>query len=83
MLLVFLVPAPARGQAPPIENELVLQTPVSKFVVDAALKAFADFAKERWGVTVKTNGPVRRDPGLVWPDRRVEREAGGRHLLGG
>ncbi|MBI4247149.1 MAG: extracellular solute-binding protein [Candidatus Rokubacteria bacterium] len=39
----------------PIENELVLQTPVSKFVVDAALKAFAQYAKEKWNVTVKTS----------------------------
>ena len=45
---------PAWAQAP-IEDELALQTPVSKFIVDAALKAFADYAKERWGVALKTN----------------------------
>ena len=39
----------------PIEDELVLITPVSKFVHDAALKAFAQHAKERWNVVVKTN----------------------------
>ena len=44
----------AAAQAP-IEDELVLQTPVSKFVVDAALKAFVQYAKERWNVTVKTS----------------------------
>ena len=33
--LALLVPAPVLSQAPPIEDELVLQTPVSKFVVDA------------------------------------------------
>jgi len=44
----------ASAQAP-IEGELVLITPVSKFIHDAALKAFADYAKERWNVTVKVN----------------------------
>ena len=43
-----------RAQAP-IEGELVLITPVSKFIHDAALKAFADYAKEKWNVSVKTN----------------------------
>lgn len=38
-----------------IEDELVLQTPVSKFIVDAALKAFAQYAKEKWNVTLKTS----------------------------
>src|SRR5262245_5287115 len=45
---------PALGQAP-IENELALITPVSKFIHDAALKAFADYAKEKWNVTVKVS----------------------------
>jgi len=45
---------PARAQAP-IESELVLITPVSKFIHDAALKAFADYAKEKWNIVVKTN----------------------------
>jgi ABC-type Fe3+ transport system substrate-binding protein len=46
------------GSAPaqaPIESELALITPVSKFIHDAALKAFADYAKERWNVTVKVS----------------------------
>jgi ABC-type Fe3+ transport system substrate-binding protein len=58
VLLVALVAGLAFGagaQAPPIEGELTLITPVSKFIHDAALKAFADYAKERWNVTVKTN----------------------------
>src|SRR5262245_20117182 len=46
----------ASAQAPPIEDELVLITPVSKFVFDGALKAFAQHAKEKWNVTLKTNG---------------------------
>jgi ABC-type Fe3+ transport system substrate-binding protein len=48
-------PSGALAQAP-IEDELVLITPVSKFVFDGALKAFAQYAKEKWNVTVKTNG---------------------------
>jgi iron(III) transport system substrate-binding protein len=46
--------AVAAAQAP-IESELTLITPVSKSIHDAALKAFADYAKEKWNVTVKTN----------------------------
>jgi len=44
----------ALAQAP-IESELTLITPVSKFIHDAALKAFAEYAREKWNVTVKTN----------------------------
>src|SRR5262245_40852035 len=53
-LVALWAPAAARAQGP-IEDELVLQTSVSRFVVDAALKAFADYANDRWGVTVKTS----------------------------
>jgi len=50
------LPSPALAQgAAPIEGELNLITPVSKFIHDAALKAFADYAKERWNVTVKVS----------------------------
>ncbi len=45
---------PATAQAP-IESELTLITPVSKFIHDAALKAFAEYAKEKWNVAVKVN----------------------------
>src|SRR5713101_2196845 len=45
---------PACAQAP-IEGELVLITPVSKFIHDASLKAFADYAKEKWNIAVKVN----------------------------
>jgi iron(III) transport system substrate-binding protein len=54
MLIALTLHAPAWAQAP-IENELNLITPVSKFIHDAALKAFADYAKEKWNVTVKVN----------------------------
>lgn len=54
-LLVVLLGGAGLAQAQaPIEDELVLQTPVSKFIVDAALKAFAQYAKEKWNVTLKT-----------------------------
>src|SRR5437870_4883452 len=45
---------PALGQAP-IESELTRSTPVSKCIHDAALKAFAEYPKEKCNVTVKTN----------------------------
>jgi iron(III) transport system substrate-binding protein len=48
----------ARAQAPAgasIEGELNLITPISKFIHDASLKAFADYAKEKWNITVKVN----------------------------
>ena len=52
---LLLVSAAGAGAQPAIESELVLITPVSKFIHDAALKAFAEYAKERWGVTVKVH----------------------------
>jgi len=59
-LAALLVPSGFAGlsyaQGPaPIESELNLITPVSKFIHDAALKAFADYAKEKWNVTVKVS----------------------------
>jgi len=57
ILLVALLGGLAAGATAqaPIEGELTLITPVSKFIHDAALKAFADYAKEKWNTTVKTN----------------------------
>jgi iron(III) transport system substrate-binding protein len=54
LLGAALLTAGASAQAP-IEGELTLITPVSKFIHDAALKAFAEYAKEKWGATVKVN----------------------------
>ena len=54
VLLAASASGPALGQVP-IESELALITPVSKFIHDAALKAFADYAKEKWNVTVKVS----------------------------
>ena len=39
---------------PPIENELVIQTPMSAFVVDSLLKEFTEYARKKWAVTLKT-----------------------------
>ena len=50
---ILAVAAPAAAQV--IEDELVLITPVTKFIHDAALKAFSDYAKEKWNVTLKVN----------------------------
>ena len=61
-LLALLAPVPAWSQGPPIEDALVLQTPVSRFVVDAALRAFTEYAKEKWGVTVRTSAQLAGTP---------------------
>ena len=61
-LVVFSTPTVARAQTSPIEDELLLQTPVSRFIVDAALKAFADYAKMRWAVTLKTSAQYAGTP---------------------
>ena len=57
VLVVALVAGAVNGAGAqaPIESELTLITPVSKFIHDAALKAFAEYAKEKWNVTVRTN----------------------------
>jgi ABC-type Fe3+ transport system substrate-binding protein len=55
VLVALAAPGPAAFAQAPLEGELVLITPVSKFIHDAALKAFAEYAKERWNVTLKTN----------------------------
>ena len=44
----------ARAQ-PPIEDELVIQTPVSPFIVDSVFKDFVRYAKEKWNITIKPN----------------------------
>ena len=57
-LLVVVGPAAAQQ----IEDELVLITPVSKFIHDAALKAFAEYAKEKWNITLKVNALAAGTP---------------------
>src|SRR2546423_1811415 len=52
VLVAMAAASGVRAQTPaPIESELNLITPVSKFIHDAALKAFAEYARKggRWG----------------------------------
>jgi len=51
----WAAPGALDAQTAPIESELALITPVSKFIHDAALKAFAEYAKEKWNVAVKVS----------------------------
>ncbi|MBI2116577.1 MAG: extracellular solute-binding protein [candidate division NC10 bacterium] len=60
LVAVLMAAGPAAAQQ--IEDELVLITPVSKFIHDAALKEFAQYAKEKWGITVKTNALAAGTP---------------------
>ena len=64
-LAALLAPCGLAGQShaqAPIEGELNLITPVSKFIHDAALKAFAEYAKEKWNVTVKASALAAGTP---------------------
>jgi iron(III) transport system substrate-binding protein len=54
-LLLFLGSRGVSLAQPAIEGALILQTPVTKFITDATLKAFAEYAKKRWGVDVKVS----------------------------
>ncbi|MDI6870862.1 MAG: extracellular solute-binding protein [Bacillota bacterium] len=54
-LVLALGAAGGASAADDLEAELVIITPVAKFVVDASLKEFAQFAKEKYGLTVKTS----------------------------
>lgn len=61
VLTSMLVTAgPAAAQQ--IENELVLITPVAKTLTDPSLAEFAKYAKERWGVTVRTSALAAGTP---------------------
>lgn len=56
---------------PPIEDELIVQTPVSAFIVEAMLKEFSAYAKERWQVMLKTRAqragtPVSYERIVAW-----------------
>src|SRR5256712_9524199 len=53
--LAAVAAASGAGDQVPIESELNLITPASKFIHDAALKAFAEYAKEKGNVAVKVN----------------------------
>jgi ABC-type Fe3+ transport system substrate-binding protein len=63
LITALIVASPVAGQpAAAIESELVLITPVSKFIHDAALAEFAKYAKERWNINVKTNALAAGTP---------------------
>ena len=57
----LLLPFSVAG-AQSIENELYLITPVSKDVHDPALKAFAEYAKKKWNINVKTSAIPKGTP---------------------
>ena len=54
-LIVLSAGVAGAAREAPIEDELVIQTPVSAFIVDAVFKEFVRFAKEKWNITVKPN----------------------------
>lgn len=69
-LVLMLAPASVHARAA-IEDELVVQTPMSAFVVDSMLKEFAQYAKEKWAITLKTRvlragTPVSHETILNW-----------------
>lgn len=55
-----LLAGPALAQ--PIEEELVLITPVAKTLTDPTLADFAKYAKEKWNVTLKTSALAAGTP---------------------
>ena len=64
----------AQPASQPIEDELVLITPVAKTLTDPALAEFVKYAKERWNITVKTAAlaagtPVAYGRILEWKGR--------------
>lgn len=54
--------AGARSQPQPIEDELILITPVAKTLTDPALAEFAKYAKERWNLAVRTSALAAGTP---------------------
>jgi iron(III) transport system substrate-binding protein len=59
----FGAASPSTAQpAPPIEDELVLITPVAKTLTDPALAEFVKYAKEKWNINVKTSALAAGTP---------------------
>lgn len=76
MLAIATVAAgPSTAQpAQPVEDQLVLITPVAKTLTDPALAEFAKYAKEKWNITVKTSAlavgtPVAYGQIVEWKGR--------------
>src|SRR3954471_15334145 len=54
-----------------IEDEVVVQTPVSEFIVEAVFKEFVAYAKQKWSINVKPGAlragtPVSYDRIAKW-----------------
>ncbi len=63
LAVASLLAAGALAQtAAPIEDELVLITPVAKTLTDPALTNFVKYAKEKWNVTVKASALAAGTP---------------------
>jgi len=60
--LLALLAAAGPAAAQPVEDELVLITPVAKTLTDPALAEFARYAKERWNVTVRASALAAGTP---------------------
>ncbi len=60
--LLFAAGPVAAQPAPPIEDELVLITPVAKTLTDPALAEFVKYAKEKWNITVRTSALAAGTP---------------------
>ena len=58
----LMAAGPVYAQSEPIENELVLITPVAKTLTDPSLAAFVKFAKEKWNITVKASALAAGTP---------------------
>jgi len=76
LAFVFALASLATGSAgaQPIEDELVLITPVAKTLTDPTLADFAKYAKETWNITLKTSAlaagtPVAYGRILEWKGR--------------
>jgi iron(III) transport system substrate-binding protein len=61
-VLTTLLALAAPAAAQPVENELVLITPVARTLTDPALADFAKYAKERWNIDVKTSSLAAGTP---------------------
>src|SRR3981081_657538 len=60
--LIPLLAVASPSRAHPIENDLVLITPVARTLTDPALAEFARYAKEKWNVNVKTSALAAGTP---------------------
>src|SRR5260370_39782146 len=84
LLVAMAAASGVRAQAPaPIESELHLITPVSKFIHDAALEAFAEYAKEKWNVAGEVTAIPARTPPAYGRIRARKGQPRAGHFWGG